>query len=400
MQRKKDKRILVALDLTHESGRAHLNGFYRYADKQPEWEVRIVPSTEASYAPMVKEIVAAGIEGAVIKGECVPALAETIFAARVPVVSIDKPGRAGPRRANAYVVNDNARIGLAAAQYFKRLGRFAAYGFVPDPNDCEWSQMRGRAFTEAVAHLLGADACRRYTPPPDDGTGAPTFRSGLSRWLAALPKPAAVFAAFDQCAATVLEECRDNRLKVPSEIAVLGVDDDALVCEHARPKLTSIRPDHARQGYEAARELNRLMSRPGGGAMRRGGPLALTHIGITERDSTTFVPQGLRIVREITAYLDEHALTPIRVADIVAHAGVSERLANLRYSELTGHSIQEELINRRLAEAKRLLKETALPLARISSRCGFKSQIVLAHLFRKHVGQSMSDWRRARRGEG
>ena len=206
MERKKDKRILVALDLTHESGRAHLNGFYRYADKQPEWEVRIVPSTEASYAPMVKEIVAAGIDGAVIKGECVPVLAETIFAARVPVVSIDKPQRAGPRRANAYVVNDNARIGLAAAQYFNRLGRFAAYGFVPDPNDCEWSRLRGRAFTEAVAHLLGADTCRRYVPPPDDGTGAPTFRSGLSRWLAALPKPAAVFAAFDQCAATVPAE--------------------------------------------------------------------------------------------------------------------------------------------------------------------------------------------------
>ena len=77
----------------------------------------------------------------------------------------------------------------------------------------------------------------------------------------------------------------------------------------------------------------------------------------------------------------------------IAHAGVSARLANLRYSKATGHSIQEELVSRRLAEAKRLLSKTSWPMTRIATRCGFKSRVVLTHLFSAHFGMSMSAWR-------
>lgn len=398
MQPKKGRRIFVALDLTHASGRAHLNGFYRYADKQPEWDVRLVPSTEESYVNMVKEIVGSGIDGAIIKGECVQTIAETVFAAHVPVVSIDRPHSETPFKANTYVVNDNERIGLAAAKHFKRLGKFASYGYVPDPNDCEWSRIRGKAFFEAVANMLGEDDMRMYSPPPHCSAGETTFRAGLAKWLAEMQKPAAVFAAFDQSAAIVLEECREIRLKVPAEVAVLGVDDDSLLCEHTRPKLTSVRPNHEYQGFAAAKELHWLISHKRTGGPPRRPDIVVQHIGITDRDSMTYVPQGMRIVREINAYLNEYSLTPIRVSDIVAHARVSERLANRRYTQLTGHSIQEELLSRRLAEAKRLLDETPMSMSRIADRCGFKSQVVLAHLFRRRFKMSMSDWRNRQTG--
>lgn len=369
-------RILVALDLTHQSGREHLAGFYRYADKKDNWEVRLVPSTEESYLPMIRQFLSDRIDGVIIKGECVPAAKAAIQAANVPTVSIDKPVRDMSAK-DTYICNNNENIGCAAAQFFASLGRFAAYGFVPDPNDCEWSQIRGKAFCDSLN--------AKY---PEVSVSVAT--SPLSEWLSALPKPAALFAAFDQCASTVLDCCRELKIKVPRDVIVLGVDDDALVCEHTRPKLSSIRPDHEGQGFAAARELDKLLS-----SKKPAKPKTIicSHIGITERDSTAVVPPAVHLVREAKTYIAAHALEGIRVEEVVRHLGVSARLANLRFSQAVGHSIRDELVLRRLNEAKRLLEDTEYPQKRIAQRCGFKSTIILSHLFRTHFGKSMRDWR-------
>ena len=373
------KRILVALDLTHQSGREHLAGFYSLADKKSNWEIRLVPSTEPSYLQMVERFLADGVDGAIIKGECVRPLAGAIRRAEIPVVAIDRPHSQEEDVADIYVCNDNELVGRSAAQFFDSLGRFASYGFVPDPNNCEWSSARGKAF-------LGACAAKHRTAKTSTANG------DLAEWLAALSKPVAVFTAFDPCAANVLEACRKAKLKVPKDVAVLGVDDDALICEHTRPKLSSVKPDSYGQGFAAAQALSRALHARGV-SKKRSRTIVCPRLRIVERDSTTTVPPAAQLVRNIIAYLDEHALEPIRVSDVVEHAGVSPRLANLRFSQTRGHSIQEELVVRRLKEAKRLLSGTEWPMKRIAERCGFKSQIVLAHLFSSRFGKSMRQWR-------
>ena len=369
-------RIVVALDLSLQSGRERLDGFYRYADRKGNWEVLIVPNVEASSGPMMKDIVGSGIDGAIVYGACAAPVTGAIFSAGVPVVAIDRLHHPTRRAADAYVLSDNKAFGREAARYFDSLGRFAAYGFVPDPDGREWSKARGKAFMTAIAQRH-RDAIVSEQQGP------------LSEWIASLPKPLAVFAAFDRCAASVFDACRELRLTIPKSVAVLGVDDDTLICEHTRPKLSSIRPNTVMQGFQAAKELDRILS----GRGTKGKTIVCTHLGISERDSTAPIPPGARIVREVNSYLEKHALEPIRVTDVVTHAGVSARLANLRYSEATGHSIQEELVSRRLAEAKRLLSKTSWPMTRIATRCGFKSQVVLAHLFTAHFGMSMTAWR-------
>ena len=373
------KRILVALDLTHQSGREHLAGFYSFADKKSNWEIRLVPSTEPSYLPMVERFLSEGVDGAIIKGECVRPLAGAIRRAGIPVVAIDRPHSQEEDVADIYVCNDNELVGRSAAQFFDSLGRFASYGFVPDPNNCEWSSARGKAF-------LGACAAKHRTAKTSTANG------DLAEWLTALPKPAAVFAAFDQCAVDVLEACRRAKLKVPKDVVVLGVDDDALICEHTRPKLSSVKPDATGQGFAAAQALSRALHARGV-SKKRSRTIVCPRLRIVERDSTATVPPAAQLVRNIIAYLDEHALEPIRVSDVVEHAGVSSRLANLRFSQTHGHSIQEELVVRRLKEAKRLLSGTEWSMKRIAERCGFKSQIVLAHLFSSRFGKSMRQWR-------
>jgi LacI family transcriptional regulator len=373
------KRILVALDLTHQSGREHLAGFYSFADKKSNWEIRLVPSTEPSYLPMVERFLADGVDGAIVKGECVLPLAKAIRKAGIPVVAIDRPHSQEEDVADVYVCNDNALIGRSAAQFFDTLGRFASYGFVPDPNNCEWSRTRGKAF-------LGACAAKHRSAKTSSAKG------DLAEWLAALPKPAALFTAFDPCAANVLEACRKAKLKVPKDVAVLGVDDDALICEHTRPKLSSVKPDSSGQGFAAAQALSRALHARGV-SKKRSRTIVCPRLSIVERDSTATVPPAAQLVRNIIAYLDEHALEPIMVSDVVEHAGVSPRLANLRFSQMRGHSIQADIVERRLKEAKRLLSATDWSMKRIAERCGFKSQIVLAHLFSSRFGKSMRQWR-------
>ena len=373
------KRILVALDLTHQSGREHLSGFYSFADKKSNWEMRLVPSTEPSYLAIVEQFLSEGVDGAIVKGECVLPLAKAIRKAGIPVVAIDRPHSQKEDVADVYVCNDNALIGRSAAQFFDTLGRFASYGFVPDPNNCEWSRTRGKAF-------LGACAAKHRSAKTSSAKG------DLAEWLAALPKPAAVFTAFDPCAANVLEACRKAKLKVPKDVAVLGVDDDALICEHTRPKLSSVKPDSSGQGFAAAQALSRALHARGA-SKKRSRTIVCPRLRIVERDSTATVPPAAQLVRNIIAYLDEHALEPIRVSDVVEHAGVSPRLANLRFSQTRGHSIQADIVERRLKEAKRLLSATDWSMKRIAERCGFKSQIVLAHLFSSRYGKSMRQWR-------
>ena len=391
MNVRKTKRILVALDMTHESGREHLSGFYRYAGRHRDWQVRLIPCSEPTYLPMVEKALREKLDGAVIKAETASVLAAPLIASGVPVVFIDRPlqgteGR-GPR---SCVAIDNARLGAVAAEYFDSLGQYSSYLFVPDAFDRGWSRSRGEAFARAV-RAQGHD-CRIHAVGLEPG-GREDLAE-LARLLRSLPKPIAVLAAFDQRAANVLSACETAHLKVPEQVAVVGVDDDVLVCEHARPKLTSIHPDHVGQGQSAAHELDLLMAAKVPRS-RRG--VVCGEYTLVERDSASPVTPSVHLVREAMAYLDAHALERIRVADVVAALGVSARLANLRFTSLVGHSIRDELVERRMKEVERLLVESDYPLTRIAAYTGFKSGAILAHLFVRRHGRSMRAWRAERK---
>lgn len=382
MKRKKDavpktRRILLVLELTLQSGREHLAGFYRYADTKKNWRVQLIPSIDATQVPAVKEMLAAGIDGAVIKGEFLSTLPDRTEGLDCPIVAIDRPPASCVRAPDVFICNENDRIGREALRYFESLGSFAAYGYVPAKGTYEWSRARGAAFRrEAESRHPNA----AFSRAGDD----------LAGWIRDLPKPAAVFAAYDRRAAEVLDACWEQSVNVPGDVLVLGVDDDTLVCEHTKPKLSSIQPDNEGQGFAAAQALDRLLSGRRGSSRDR---IVCPHSGISVRDSTTILPPALHLVRRISAYLDGHALKDISVSDVIKHVGVSQRLANLRFRQIRKRSIREEIVLRRLAEAKRLLRSSDMDMKRIARRCGFRSQTVLAHLFRKRFGMSMSAWR-------
>lgn len=387
MRNEPHKHVIVASALTYQSGRDQLEGFFRYADTKRDWEVTVLPTIDANSLSRLCVYLKRNVDGIVIKGEGTPHLKDQMAGLSIPVVAIDSPEDGQPRDfVSTTICSDNVRIGQTAAEHFTRLGSFATYAYLRDIFNCEWSRIRRKAFADALPGKTVVDIPVTGELQKD--------RELLTDWLKAAPKPVALFAALDYAAAFVLSTCRELKIAVPEDIAVVGVDNDRLLCEHTRPKLSSIQPDHVGQGYAAAKELDLLMRHK---TKPKGSRLVLTApVGIVARESSAPVPPSVHLVRKIDAFLEHHALDPIDVADIVRETGVSSRLANLRFTQAYGHSIRAELTIRRLAAAKELLRTTDLPTGRIARRCGFKSTVVFSHLFKTHERQSPASWRKIR----
>ena len=156
------------------------------------------------------------------------------------------------------------------------------------------------------------------------------------------------------------------------------------------PALSSVDVDFEREGYVAARELQAMMLR------RRAPAKRIILCGVKEvvfRASTSALKTPTALVQRTKEFIDQHAFEGITAADVVARLHVSRSLADLRFREVTGTSILEAILARRLDEVKRLLRETDLRISEIAARCGYRDANYLKNLFKKRTGMSMREWR-------
>ena len=190
-------------------------------------------------------------------------------------------------------------------------------------------------------------------------------------------------AATDYIAMQVLEACRAAKISIPEQIAIVGVDNDELLCNATRPTLSSIQPDHEGLGYFGAQILDCMMS---GRKLQKNIPSHVKCLKVIMRDSTRIVPPAGYMVREALAFIRANAARGISVNDIVNHIGVSRRLLYLRFKQMTGKAIHETILETRLENVKRKLTQTTEPLSQIAAECGIGSANRLSHLFHERFG--------------
>ena len=377
------KKILFLTDTMHYSGRDLQRGFFDYLDETGiDWDLRIVQGRDAALASVaIRQVEDGEIDGIILSEELAPDDMDLLANAEMPLVVVGlRHARIESRRtAVAFVRNDNRRIGALAAEHLASLGRFNSYVYIPasDARDRYWSDERLDGFRAAL-RKRGLDAdC-----PPEDAV--------LVDWLSAQPKPTGVFVACDELATEVLHACTDAGLNIPNAISLLGVDNDDIICNQCRPRLTSIHPGHRGMGYAAARELHRLLTAP----FRHEPPRIVTipPREVVARDSTRALPPAARLVRTIREFIRQNACRRISVADIVRHMRVSRRLAELRFREIEGESLRTAIETQRLAEARRLLSGGRRTVAAVASRCGFASANRLSRAFKRRYGLSIRDW--------
>jgi LacI family transcriptional regulator len=218
----------------------------------------------------------------------------------------------------------------------------------------------------------------------------------LARWLVKLPRPAGVLACYDIRGQHVLEACQLADLRVPDEIAVIGIHDDELVCDLCNPPLTSVIPDARRAGYEAATLLERMMS----GERVAAGIRTVPPIGIACRQSTDVMAVSDERVAAAVRFMREHAHEGIDVADVLRAVPMSRTLLERRFKALIGRTPHEHLLRTRIDRVRTLLATTELSVGAIAEKAGFAYQEYLTVVFRRETGMTPKAFRQRHRAAG
>lgn len=386
-------RVALLVETSRGYGRALLRGIVRYSRLHGPWGFYLTPGDFAQVLPRMRSW---GGTGIIARIET-PEVARAILAAGLPTIALDLSDaqlRAGqPLAAISEVASDSRAASRLAAEHLLERG-FRHYAFV-GVHGRVWSDRRQVGFAERVVE---AGFVPRTYPPPRAARDRVWEREQpiLARWLAALPRPIGLMACNDDRGREVLEACRAAGLRVPEDVAVVGMDNDELLCELADPPLSSVGLNAEAGGYRVAALLDRMMRAHARGRRPARKPVRLLvePLGVVTRRSTEIVALDDPEVAEALHYLHDHAAEPIGVADLVEHLMVSRRSLEIRFRKATGRTIHDELQRVRIERAKRLLRETDLPIARVASAAGFASPSYLAQVFRQSERVTPARYRR------
>lgn len=280
------------------------------------------------------------------------------------------------------VGNDDVAIGRLVAEHYLNRG-FRHFAFYTDVRQ-DYFMTRARGFADAVCSA-GFECA--VGPPAFDETkpGAEAnWDEHVSRWIAALPRPLAVMAAFDTYACEVLTGCALAGLHVPDEVSVVGVDNDELICLTASTQLSSVATLASRIGHEAVGVLLSLIR----GEPPPPDPILMPPGQIVVRASSSEMATIDSSVVSAIQFIRARLAFPIGVGDVVEHVAISRRALERRFLATLQRTPLDEIRRARVERAKALLIETDLSLSEIAKRSGLVHQQRLSTLIKGATGQT------------
>lgn len=392
MTSQRTKRIVVAFRLAGEPGRRKLGGFLRYiAEHELDWDLQFIRIREEFSSEFVSALADRDIDGIIYSMPSAKDGAAELSKLDIPTIALDIYDEQilhGRKTNLVYITGSADETGEDAARHFLSQGIYRSYGFVGDLQGHTWSKLRGEAFIESI-RAAGFSVARYRV------RGKGYDLPHLADWIRGLPKPAAIFAAFDDRAIQVLEACHETKVAIPGDVAVLGVDNDEMLCANTTPPLTSIQPDHDRMGYLAAERLAEMLD---GKRIKKPDHLLVGTKTIVIRESTSPVSNAGRLVQRALAYIRANATKAIKPRDVAAYLKVSRSLADLRFRELQHESIGDAIRHYRLEEVRRRLIGTNDTIENIANDCHFAKLCRLSEAFAADYGCSMGQYRETHRG--
>lgn len=372
------KNILMCYDAVNYASRCVIMGVQEFITQKDDWNVRVLSFPEVLTADMVRRAPADGYNGILLPLFTEPDVADAIAKTPLPVSFRKIDHLLTPQRNKSVAVMsiDDTAVGAMGARHFLGLGKFNSYVFVPHTDAPYWSELRMNGFiNELKRHGVKA------TVLPCGGT---------LREIAGLPKPAAVMAAWDYKAIEIMGYARKLGFSIPDQIAVVGVDADPIVCGFSHPSLTSIEPDFERMGYAAAAALDAMMC---GRKLNSVNRISCPPKGVVERASTFFLPPGKSLVDQAKTIVTQNATRGLSVKALSARLKVSPQLLALRFRQFGGTTPQNLILQTRLEQAKKLMRNPKIKLDAIAKQCGFSSKNRLFHVFKKRFGITIGDFR-------
>jgi LacI family transcriptional regulator len=212
----------------------------------------------------------------------------------------------------------------------------------------------------------------------------------LADWLAHLPKPVGIMTCNDDRGQQLLDACRRAGVLVPDEVAVLGVDNDMVVCNLATPALSSIDVNPQRIGYAGAALLDRLMA--GGRPPKK--PIYLNFCSLVPRQSTDVLAIHDRELSTAVRFIREHACAGINVESILQVVSLSRSVLERRFKKVIGRTPKAEILSVQMQRAKQLLTETDLSLEEIARKTGFRTEKYFGDIFYRKAGLRAGAYRK------
>jgi LacI family transcriptional regulator len=376
--------VALVIETSNEYARGLLRGILRYQQEHEKWTIDLPEQHRRADPPRWLRTYSG--HGIIARIET-KSIARAVQATQLPAVDVSS---ARELSTIPWVETDDRKIAQLAIQHFFEKG-FRHLAFCGE-GSFNWSRWRRDAFV-AEAKKAGINALVFHVDDDSSGMTWPHARRRLMRWLAELPEPCGLMAAYDSLARRLIDLCIQASRRVPESIAILGVDDDPLLCQLATPPLSSIVPDSEGAGYAAAEQLDSIMS---GKKIKRLDTL-LPPLGIATRQSTDTFAVEDKDVSVSAHYILAHACDGIQVDDIVKQTQLTRRALETRFKKALGKTPHALIIETRLSKAERCLRETTLTLEQIADRCGFEYPEYLSVLFKKHRNMTPGEYRQQHR---
>jgi LacI family transcriptional regulator len=392
--RRTRRRVALLIESSRAYGRGLFLGVAKYVRQRRDWSVQ---SEEWKWTDAPPAWLKHWNGDGVIARIETPAMARMMERLRIPIVDVrgSVPGLSFP-----LIDTDDEKVACLAAEHLLERGfrHYAFCGFA----GANYSDKRSRWF--AIRLAQAGYGCHIYSPPGASGRGATIhhekrgllFQEDLLNWLKSLPTPVGVMACNDIRGQQILNLCRRADRMVPEEVAVIGVDNDHVLCELSDPPMSSVVPDTLRIGYEAAVLLEKMMD----GDARPDKPSLIAPLGIVTRHSTEVLAMddlklaaGVRLIRQ-------RAFDHLTVNEVARAAGMSRRVFERRFSRQVGRSPKAEILRLRLERVKQLLADTDLALSEIAGKTGFKYGEYLHTVFTHKIGLTPGEFRRQQSPSG
>jgi len=289
-------------------------------------------------------------------------------------------------KAVSNLTGDYFNTGVMAAKFFLNRGyrNFAFYGF----KGAIWSRERA----DGYSHEIEKQGYKLAILENDnkDREEWSYNHTVLGNWLQSLPKPVALFACDDHFALQISETCNVYNINVPDDIAILGVDNDDLLCNISDPPLSSIVLDVENGGYNAGKLLHQLITKE----ITEPFNIVVNPLIIERRKSTEKYAVSDKNIRTILNYIEKNYANHLSVEELVKQVPLSRRVLEKKFKEETGESLYQYIQNYRIDQFTRLLITTDYSLFEAALQSGFENYKNVSRVFRKYKSLSPAEYRK------
>ncbi len=288
------------------------------------------------------------------------------------------------------ITADYDKTGDIAAKLFisKGFKNYAYFGY----NHVCWSDYRLDGFRKSVE---SSGICEFFSVY--DGQHIESmwyYESGSIReWLINLPKPIAIMACDDNQAMILIETCNSCGLKIPNEVAVIGVDNDEIICNLSNPTITSVNINIECGGYEAAKMAERMLE----DKSYMGHDIVLQPLAVVNRSSTSVFATSDPNVLKALLYIHQNVDRRINVDDILKDIPISRRLFELKFKKEIGETIYSYMIRQRVERFAELLITTNESVTNLAMKMNEEDSKSISRNFKKVKGCTPVEYRRKKR---